>query len=68
MGEGRLTWRYAASAKHVLGIDVDPKRLSVAAADCPSDLRSHVAFALTKAEHLPFPRETFDLAMLAWSL
>ena len=67
-GEGRLTWRYAASAERVMGIDVDPKRLSVAYGDCPPDLRSRVAFALAKAEHLPFPHETFDLALLAWSL
>ena len=67
-GEGRLTWRYAASAQRVTGIDADPKRLSIASGNCPPALRSRVAFALAKAEHLPFPSETFDLAVLAWSL
>jgi ubiquinone/menaquinone biosynthesis C-methylase UbiE len=67
-GEGRLTWRYAASAGWVAGIDPDPNRLSVARSDCPSDLQARVAFALAKSENLPFPRETFDLAVLAWSL
>jgi ubiquinone/menaquinone biosynthesis C-methylase UbiE len=67
-GEGRLTWRYAASAGRVAGIDSDFNRLSVAPGDCPPTLRSRVAFALARAENLPFPRETFDLALLAWSL
>lgn len=67
-GEGRLTWRYAASTKRVVGIDVDPQRLSVAYTDRPPNLRARVAFAQAKAEKLPFPPETFDLALLAWSL
>ena len=67
-GEGRLTWRYAGAAGRVVGIDPDPKRLDVALRDCPPALRSSVMFALAKAESLPFPRETFDRAVLAWSL
>ena len=67
-GEGRLTWRYAGAAGRVVGIDPDPKRIEVAVCDCPLTLRSSVRFALAKAESLPFPRETFDRAVLAWSL
>ena len=67
-GEGRLTWRYAGVPARVVGIDLDPARLDVASREIPPDLRSTVAFALAKAEALPFPRETFDLAVLAWSL
>jgi len=67
-GEGRLTWRYAAAPTRVVGIDPDPQRLGVARSDCPLALRANVTFALAKAEALPFPRETFDLAVLAWSL
>ncbi len=67
-GEGRLTWRYAGAAGRVVGIDPDPARIGVAPQDCPSALRSRVTFALAQAEALPFPRETFDRAVLAWSL
>jgi len=67
-GEGRLTWRYADAARRVVGIDPDPERLRLASRDCPQALRPSVVFALAKAEALPFPRETFDSAVLAWSL
>jgi len=67
-GEGRLTWRYASAAGWVVGIDPDPARIGVALSDCPPTLRSSATFALAKAESLPFPRETFDRAVLAWSL
>lgn len=67
-GEGRLTWRYAGAAGRVVGIDLDPARLDVASREILPGLRSTVTFALAKAEALPFPRETFDLAVLAWSL
>ena len=67
-GEGRLTWRYAGAAAQVVGVDPDPVRLDVASREIPPGLRSTVTFALAKAETLPFPRETFDLAVLAWSL
>jgi len=67
-GEGRLTWRYAELAKHVTGIDLDRDSLRVATIDRPSDLVNRVHFANTQAEHLPFHKETFDIAILAWSL
>ena len=67
-GEGRLTWRYAGAARQVVGIDLDPERLSVAPRECPPAWRPRVAFVLANAEALPFPGETFDLAILAWSL
>jgi ubiquinone/menaquinone biosynthesis C-methylase UbiE len=67
-GEGRLTWRFARAAQRVTGIDPDPTRLPVARRDCPPDLRPRVSWALATALALPFPREAFDLAVLAWSL
>ncbi len=67
-GEGRLTWRYADIAGRVTGIDTDPERLAAAPRDCPPDLRRRVGFALAQAEALPFAGETFDVAILAWSL
>lgn len=67
-GEGRLTWRYAERAGQVTGIDPDHNALRVATYDRPSDLENRVQFANAQAEHLPFRKETFDIALLAWSL
>jgi ubiquinone/menaquinone biosynthesis C-methylase UbiE len=67
-GDGRLTWRYAASAGRVVGTDPDPSRLTSARRDCPPVLYASLSFAQARAEALPFPPATFDLALLAWSL
>lgn len=67
-GEGRLTWNYADAARQVVGIDSDLDALRVAHYDMPSDLRKTTAFACASALNLPFPHETFDIALLSWSL
>ncbi len=67
-GEGRLTWRYAVSARQVTGIDPDRDALRVAYYDMPSDLRKTTTFACASALDLPFPHERFDIALLSWSL
>jgi ubiquinone/menaquinone biosynthesis C-methylase UbiE len=67
-GDGRLTWRYAHSAAHATGIDPDFDSLKNAVRDCPTNLRAAVSFARASSLHLPFPHETFDRAILAWSL
>ena len=66
-GEGRLTWRYAGKSAMTVGIDPDRDALRVATIDRPSDLEERVHFSNAQAEQLPFPKETFDLAVLAWS-
>ncbi len=65
-GDGRLTWRYAAAAAQVVGIDPDADDLELALEDRPPLSRVH--FMQARAQSLPFPRETFDRAILAWSL
>ncbi len=67
-GEGRLTWRYAASADTVIGIDINPSRLAMAQGEYPPELPSTVAFTQATTEALPHPSETFDVVILAWSL
>ena len=67
-GDGRLTWKYAASAGTTFGFDPDISELRLARADCPADLRDRVHLARASAYHIPFPKETFDIAILAWSL
>lgn len=67
-GEGRLTWRYASASSLTVGLDPGKDALRVAFIDRPSDLQNKVHFANAHAEHIPFSKETFDIAILAWSL
>ena len=66
-GEGRLTWRYATKPASVIGIDPDRDALRVATIDRPSDLEEKVHFSNAIAEQLPFPKDSFDIVLLAWS-
>ena len=65
-GDGRLTWQYAKRARFVAGIDLEADDLRVATIDCPSGLP--VSFARADSIHIPFAKEKFDIAILAWSL
>lgn len=67
-GEGRLTWKYAAASTLTVGMDPDQNALRIARADSPYDLQGKVHFARATARNLPFSKETFDVAVLAWSL
>lgn len=67
-GEGRLTWRYASVSLSTIGLDPDKDSLRVAGIDRPLDLDEKVHFINAEAEHIPFHKETFDIAILAWSL
>ncbi len=66
-GDGRLTWQFAKSASRVAAIDLDKDSLRVASIERPSDLEQTVAFSRADSVHLPFPKERFDIAILAWS-
>ena len=66
-GEGRLTWQYAKAPRSTFAIDLDADALRVASIDRPSDLTGKVHFSRAESEHLPFSKETFDMAILAWS-
>jgi ubiquinone/menaquinone biosynthesis C-methylase UbiE len=67
-GEGRMTWQYARETYKTIGIDLDTDALRVASVDRPSELTDKVHFACAASEYLPFSKETFDIAILAWSL
>lgn len=67
-GEGRLTWKYARASKLTVGFDLDHDALRIARTDCPVDLHDHVHFTSASAKNIPFSKETFDIAVLAWSL
>jgi len=67
-GDGRLTWRYASASSLTVGLDPDKDALRVALIDRPSDLTNKIHFTNAHAEYVPFSKETFDIAILAWSL
>jgi ubiquinone/menaquinone biosynthesis C-methylase UbiE len=67
-GEGRLTWRYAAPTRWTVGIDPDEDSLRVATMERPADVLGKAFFARASSLHLPFRNDTFDIAVLAWSL
>ncbi len=66
-GEGRLTWQYAKATRTTMGIDLDKDSLRIAKVDRSSDLEDKVHFSCAASEYLPFSKETFDIAILAWS-
>jgi ubiquinone/menaquinone biosynthesis C-methylase UbiE len=67
-GDGRLTWRYAGTTRHVIGIDLGSEHLAVARRSCPAPLAARVAFVRATAVALPLRAELLDGAILAWSL
>ena len=66
-GDGRLTWRYARSARSVAGIDLERGDPRVASIERPSDLQGLVSFAQANSIRMPFRDDAFDMAILAWS-
>lgn len=67
-GDGRLTFRYAAQARSVVGVDLKETEMIQAVRTCPADLRSRVQFLRASATRLPFRNEAFDIVLLASSL
>jgi ubiquinone/menaquinone biosynthesis C-methylase UbiE len=67
-GEGRMTWQYAKGTRTTIGIDLDLDALRIARVDRHSDLEAKALFARADSQLLPFPKGTFDIVVLAWSL
>lgn len=67
-GEGRLTWQYAGGPRSVTAIDLDRDALRVARVDRPAELNDVVHLVCADSIFLPFAKENFDIAILAWSL
>ena len=69
-GDGRLTWRYAERAAHVVAIDPFEESIIQARNALPQNLKERVEF-----HHAAFsdfaasrPASTFDTVILSWSL
>lgn len=67
-GSGRLTWLYANSAVSVVTIDPDGEKVAELISSRPRASAETVVPAQASAESLPFHKDNFDLAILAWSL
>jgi len=69
-GDGRLTWRYADKATHVIAIDPFEPSIARAKENTPEALRSQVKFRHIGFDDFAAASEssTFDIAILSWSL
>jgi len=68
VGDGRLTWSYAARARSVVGADTDAESVGYLMQDRPPGLWQRIAGVVADSRALPFAAERFDVAVLAWSL
>ncbi len=69
-GDGRLTWRYAEKAAHVMAIDPFEGSIARAKENTPEDLKSRVEFRYVSFDDFAAASKasTFDIAILSWSL
>jgi 2-polyprenyl-3-methyl-5-hydroxy-6-metoxy-1,4-benzoquinol methylase len=67
-GYGRLTWRYAAEAGEVVGIDPNPEKIARAQNEMPKALPGRVAMLATTLEEYRRAGQVrqFDVALLSW--
>jgi len=67
-GDGRLTWRYAGRAAHVIAIDPDPDEIAAASEDLPASLGDRIEFRAIGIADFDAPEAEFDIAILSWAL
>lgn len=67
-GDGRLTWRYAAEAAAVVALDVNEKKINEAVNACPVELREKVMFKAADINSFDTGDDSFDAAILSYSL
>lgn len=67
-GNGRMTWRFADKASSVLAVDVDEEKIEAAKRATPDHLRSKVRFEVSDISQTPPPGDSFDAAVLSYSL
>jgi ubiquinone/menaquinone biosynthesis C-methylase UbiE len=68
VGDGRLTFQYAAEPRFVVGIDTKEPEIRAASQYPVVGLRGHVQFLCASATALPFSAEHFGIVLLASSL
>jgi ubiquinone/menaquinone biosynthesis C-methylase UbiE len=67
-GDGRLTWRYAETARSILALDPDSAAIERANACVREGLRPKTRFLAADILDTTLPAGAFDVAMFSWSL
>jgi 2-polyprenyl-3-methyl-5-hydroxy-6-metoxy-1,4-benzoquinol methylase len=69
-GDGRVTWRYAETAAHVIAIDPSARQIDLAKEQQPAHLKDRIEFQDVAFEDFAAanPPSAFDLVILAQSL
>jgi len=67
-GDGRLTRRIAGVPRAVVAIDPDAALIARGKQLTPSSLRKKVQYVIGAAENLRLPGQSFEIAVLSWSL
>ncbi len=67
-GDGRLTRRVAGVARTVVAIDPNASLIGRAQQLTPASLRKKVQYRTGPAEDLQLPDQSFEIAVLSWSL
>jgi len=67
-GDGRMTWRFAAPARSVLGLDPVALAIETAHADLPPRWRHKIRFQVADVTTTTLPVAAFDVVVLSWSL
>jgi 16S rRNA A1518/A1519 N6-dimethyltransferase RsmA/KsgA/DIM1 with predicted DNA glycosylase/AP lyase activity len=67
-GDGRLTWRYAASAARVVAIEPDAGKYAASLVNRPREWEHVEFFNLGLDAFVQQNKERFDLSILSWSL
>jgi len=67
-GPGRLTRRYAATSRYVIGVDSVFESVMTARAERPGTLEKRIGYVHGSGETLPFDRGRFDIVLFGWSL
>jgi len=67
-GTGRLVWLIAPTARSVVGIDPDADAIRAAKRAARARGLRNVRFAVSPAQDLGVPRESFDTVLFSWSL
>jgi tRNA1(Val) A37 N6-methylase TrmN6 len=69
-GDGRLTWRYALKAAHVIAIDPYEGSVIRAKASVPNDVQARVQIIHADFDRFATsnPSSAFDTVILSWAL
>lgn len=67
-GDGRMTWRYAGDAAEVVALDVSDNKIAAAIEACPRTLAEKVMFKAADIISYDTGDDSFDIAILSYSL